>query len=166
MFNWKKLVASVAPVLGSALGGPLGGVAATTIAKALGLNDSNEATLETTLQSATPDTLLKLKEADHTFKLDMQKLGVNLEQIAMEDRKSAREREVAVKDRFPAILATILIVGFLGILFYMLHFPIPEGVRSVADIMVGAVGGLAASPVTYYFGSSYGSTMKNKWVDK
>ncbi len=41
-FDWKSIVSSVAPVLGTALGGPLGGVAARAAMDALGITPGAE----------------------------------------------------------------------------------------------------------------------------
>ena len=59
----KGVVGAVAPTLGTALGGPLGGAAASMIADALGC-DNDEKSINKALQSATPDELAMVKEAD------------------------------------------------------------------------------------------------------
>ena len=89
-----------------------------------------------------------------------------LEKIAAEDRNSARQREIAVKDKTPAILAYSITAGFFGVLAYMLAADIPETGRDPLLIMLGALGGAWASVVAYYFGSSAGSERKTELLGK
>ena len=60
----KSIIGTVAPKLGTALGGPLGGMAGTLIQGALGV-DTEDAALKA-LESD-PDSLLKLKQAEQDF---------------------------------------------------------------------------------------------------
>ena len=78
-FDWKSIVRTVAPVLGTAIGGPLGGLATRTIAGAL-LGDENatEDQIAAAVQSASPDQLLALKKADEEFKVRMKELDIDI----------------------------------------------------------------------------------------
>ncbi|MCZ2965452.1 hypothetical protein NYY77_18915, partial [Acinetobacter baumannii] len=62
--DWKSLIATVAPWIGTALGGPLGGMAVTAAADALGLSEKTETALKTALSGASPADLLAIKQAD------------------------------------------------------------------------------------------------------
>ena len=75
-----KLISSVAPWIGTALGGPLWGTAINAGMKAFGLTssgdpDKDKETFQNAVASATPDQLLALKKADQDFALQMQALG-------------------------------------------------------------------------------------------
>ena len=72
-FDWKSVVGTVAPVLGTALGGPFGGLAGKMIQDALGVD--NEDAMVQELQ-ANPDALVKLKEVELSFKARMKELGI------------------------------------------------------------------------------------------
>ncbi len=164
--NWKKLIGVVAPVLGTALGGPIGGIAAKAISMALGLSNSDDHTIEMALKNATPQDLLKLKQAEQDFKLEMAELNVDLEQIASDDRNSARQREMVVQDKMPAILSLLVTVGFLGVLAMIMMYPMQPGVTSIIDVMLGVLGTAWIACVTYYVGSSHGSQLKNKMLER
>ena len=78
-FDWKALVKTVAPVLGTALGGPLAGAATAAITKAvLGSDTATEKDIEAALATASPEILLKLKEADQAFETRMTELGIDV----------------------------------------------------------------------------------------
>jgi len=164
--DWKSLVSTISPWIGAAIGGPLGSVAITAVADALGLSDSTEASIKQALSSATPEQLLALKTADQTFSLRMQELGFanlkDMEALAANDRNSARQREMTVKDNTPKILAYGITFGFFSLLLFMLFNEVPNGSRDLLNILMGALASAWAGVVAYYFGSSSGSSEKTK----
>ena len=167
--DWKSIVSTVAPWIGTALGGPLGGMAVSAIADALGLSDKAEETIKQALSGASPEQMLAIKNADQSFALQMQELGFkqvkDLEAIAADDRKDARDREVKTGDNLtPRVLAAVIIIGFLMMVWYvlsgqvaMLKDPIAAG---MIGTLIGYVSAKADQVVSYYFGSSAGSRDK------
>ncbi len=73
----KGLIGAVAPTLGQALGGPLGGAAAQTIASVLGCKP-DEKSIANAVQSATPEQLAEIKKAELDFQVQMKKLDVDV----------------------------------------------------------------------------------------
>jgi len=161
-FDWKSIVRTVAPVLGTALGGPLGGMAARTIAGVvLGNEGAGEDEIAAALQTATPETLLKLKEADQAFAVKMKELDLDEIKLANDDRSSTRERQVKTNDPMPAIIALAALVGFFGVLGIMAFVLVPATAEAPLNVMLGALGTLVTQIGAYYFGSSAGSAKKN-----
>ena len=118
-----NLVRTVAPSIASAVGGPLAGMATRAISDALlGKPDGTEQELEKAVASATPEQLLALKKAEQEFAVKMRELDIDLERISNEDRDSARNREVSLRDWTPRVLAGLITVGYFGVLFWMLRF--------------------------------------------
>ena len=168
-FDWRKIVSSVAPTIGTALGGPLGGVAGLALAKVLGVPESgpnDDSALAAAVQGATPDQLLALKKADQDFAIKMQELGFKdleaLEAIAAGDRASARDREIKTGDWTPRALAIGITLGFFGLLVFLLKKEPPAGSRDILNIMLGSLGSAWIGVVSYYFGSSAGSARKTE----
>lgn len=87
-------------------------------------------------------------------------------QIAADDRKSAREREIAVKDRMPAVLAILITAGFFGTLAYMIRYGVPKDGSEVLYMMLGTLGTAWISVTGYFFGTSAGSQAKNNIIAK
>jgi len=166
-FDWKSIVSTVAPMIGTAIGGPFGGMAANAALTALGINPeqgNEEAQLQQALANATPADLLKLKEADHAFEKDMKALDVDRERISASDRANARQREIATSDNAPKILATVTVTGFFTTLYVIAFVSIPESAQQPVNILLGALTALLIQVGNYYFGSSAGSAKKNQTI--
>ena len=160
MTNWKQVVGTVAPTIATALGGPLAGLAVGAIGKIFGLDSATEEQVANAIAGASPDDLLKLKEAEIGFKQRMAELDVDLVRISASDRDSARQREISVKDRLPGLLAVGVTIGFFGLLAFMLTHDVPAANASVLNIMLGSLGTAWIQVMSYYFGSSSGSDKK------
>ena len=66
----KSIIGSVAPTIGTALGGPMGSMAANMVAEALGC-DPEPKKIEKAIQAATPEQLAELKKIDADFDIKM-----------------------------------------------------------------------------------------------
>ena len=163
-----NLARTVAPSIASAVGGPLAGMATRAISEALlGKPDGTEQELENAVASATPEQLLALKKAEQEFAVKMRELDIDLERISNEDRDSARNREVSLRDWTPRVLAGLITVGYFGVLFWMLRFGLPNtGSSEALLVMLGALGTAWGGVVAYYFGSSAGSKEKTEAMNR
>ncbi len=157
----------------ASLGGPLGTMAASVLGKALNMPDGSKPAptldgisnvIATAL--ADPQQRAALIQAEQDFQKQMTELGYqhaeDLEQTAAADRANARSREIALKDRIPALLAILVTLGFFGVLAYMLKFTIPPAGHDAMLLMLGALGSAWTAVVSYYFGSSAGSDRKTE----
>lgn len=156
----KSILATVAPTVATALGGPLAGAAVKAIAETLGLPE--DVNLITTTLEANPEMALKLAE------IDIKKL-----EIYAQEMNSARERELKIASAEHAplinkIVTPILALGTIAcsfILFAILIFADVD--PSSKDILIYVLGVLSAAVsqiLSYYFGSSEGSKQKDQKI--
>ncbi len=151
----------------AAFGGPLGTLAANAVGKAVGVSnlDSSPAGLAAAIAGATPEQMLQLKQAEAQTQAQLQQMGFThveeLERLAVEDRDSARNMQVATRSRTAPALAWIIVLSFLLVVLCVLR-----GWGRVEAAFAGTlVGYLAANcnqVVSYYFGSSSGSDRKTE----
>jgi len=154
--NWLE---QIAPTIASCLGGPLAGLAVTAISKALGVNENDvNKTIESGKLSA--DQIASLKQAELQLQSQAQQLGLNFEQLAVQDRSSARTMQATTKSLIPGALAIFVTVGFFGILYALM-----SGYATKSDelmIMLGSLGTAWTGIIGFYFGSSAGSQAKDQ----
>lgn len=147
----KNLVSTVAPALGSALGSPLGGAAISIIADKLGVPNNQQA-VEKAIRQATPDEMLKLKEADNEFEIKMKELDVDVYRLETEDIQDARKN--FSNDWTSKLLGFITLGGFMGYIFLVTLQPPEQNSEALINLVLGYLGGLASAVISFYFGAS------------
>lgn len=157
---------SVAASMG---GGPIGTMAANALGTALGVQNPKpgDITNMLTAAGATPAQLQAAQEAERQFALQMQQLGFQnaeqLEQIAANDRASARDREIKTGDsRTPQILAGLVVLGWIGVTTYLIGHTIGQDMRDIIMRLLGTLDAALVLVLSYYFGSSAGSAKKDE----
>ena len=158
--SWKETLASIAPTIATALGGPLAGMAVNMAASSLGIEPSEEA-IEKTLATGNPDTLLKLKQLEKDFTLKLEELGVERERISSQDRFSARDLQKETRSKTVPIVAGFTVAGFFGVVGWVLsgHVSLES---TLLGFVLGQVSAKAEQVYNYYFGSSAGSKEKTQ----
>lgn len=149
----------IAPTIATALLGPLGGLATSAISKVLGIDEKD---VQETINSGklSADQIAQIKLAEIEFQRSTQELGLNFEKLAVDDRKSARDMQIATKSWIPGVLALGITFGFFGILIYMMAYSVTPSNELL--VMLGSLGTAWTGVVGYYFGSSAGSQAKDK----
>jgi len=164
--DWKSLVGTVAPWIGTALGGPLGGMAVTAIGSALGIDAKSEDSIKQALAGVTPDQMLALKKADQDFALQMQALGFknqsDLEAIAAGDRDSARKMQMANHSLIPACLTVFLTLAVVSIIVARLMHWAPRDSDSLLESMIGSLMTVWLGSCAYWFGTTRNSFDKTQ----
>jgi len=161
---WQDIAKNVAPVLAGALPPPFGALASIAVKGVLGLDEkASDREMEKALATASPETLLKLKEVESKFIIDGKKLDVDLERLAMQDRDSARSMKVQTKTHMPDVLSILITIGFFFTLYFIFTNPLPEGApRDALLVMLGSLGTAWTAVVSYWFGSTVGSKVKTE----
>lgn len=164
--DWTKLISTVAPWIGTALGGPLGGMAVEAAANALGLTDKTVDSVKQALAGVTPDQMLALKKADQDFAVSMQALGfkqvTDLETIAAGDRDSARRLQTAKPSPVPALLTCFVVGAFTATLVLLLKFDVPATNRDIVVYMIGQLSGGFTSALAFWLGTTRDSGRKTE----
>lgn len=162
--DWKKVVSTVAPWIGTALAGPFGGMAVEAAANALGLTEKTADAIKTAIGGATPEQMLALKQADQAFSLQMQELGfkqvTDLEALAVGDRKDARAMHAATRSWVPAALSVLITMGFLGLLTGMMLGKLQAEDNQAMLLMLGALGVAFGQVINFWLGSTADSHRK------
>tara|TARA_R100001591_G_scaffold34576_1_gene46151 strand:+ start:347 stop:826 length:480 start_codon:yes stop_codon:yes gene_type:complete len=149
---FKNIVGAVAPTLGTAIGGPMGGMAANMIADVLGV-PNDQKSIETAIQNATPEQMLELKKAEQAFEVQMKELDVDVFKLETQDKQNARS--MFSKDWTARIIGLFTIGGFLGYIFLVTLQPPEQNSEALINLVLGYLGGLASAIISFYFGASH-----------
>ena len=167
------LIANAPPTIGGLLGGLipfpggaiLGQVAGKVLAEALGVTPTPEA-VKNAIETGDQDVVqAKLSEAETRMQTEVEKF-----KAALEDVQSARAATGALAGLGSRIawgapvVSVVVMVGFM-ILSFIAMKPDLTGVRSdVTLFLLGAWSGYAGAVVTYWLGSSAGSSDKTATI--
>lgn len=159
--EWLK---QIAPTIATAMGGPLAGMAVSAISKAIGVEPEKVGDLISN-NKLTADQIAQVKMAEIELQKQAQELGLNFEKLAVDDRKSARDMQAAIRSKVPPTLAAIVTLGFFGILVMMLLGKVDSNNPAIL-MMLGSLGTAWTGIIAYYFGSSAGSQAKTDLLSK
>ena len=161
MDDWKSLLKSVAPVLGAAFGGPIGGAAASFIASKLGIESKTIEAVTDVLNSGklTPEQISQLKLAELEFQKFLETNKIKLDEISAADRDSAREAFKITRSAVPAVLTYLITCGFFGVLTAMFYWPDVKDSPPLM-IMLGSLGTAWTGACAFWFGTTSSSRDK------
>lgn len=159
--NWQDLAKGLAkvglPTLGTAVGGPLGGMVGAEIARRLGSDATPEAISET--MAVNPDAMIRLREidkeiADRAAQHDEAMLATATADV-QDARASAKDDTVRRWLAGPSILGPLMFGGW-----FLWAQPADPG--GIAMFLLGMLAQQAGQVFTFYFGTSLGSVKKSK----
>jgi len=149
------------PTIATCLGGPLAGLAVTAVSKALGIDeDKVQDVIDSGKLSA--DQISSLKQAEIELQRQAQELGLNFEQLAVQDRASARDLQKETKSFIPPVLSILVTLGFFGILGGLMSGKIMTS--DALMLMLGSLGTAWTGIIAFYFGSSASSQAKDQMI--
>lgn len=175
--NLGSALVTLAPTVAGLFLGPLGATGVAEAEKVFGLVppagstlDARAAALSGALAQATPDQIIALKQADDALKAKFADAGVQLAQLDVQDRASARAMEQATKDSTPKVLTYLIALACAGIAGVIVGGFSPAFKDPTTAATIGTIVGYLFSELkaatAYWFGSSSGSDQKNALISK
>lgn len=158
--NWKDLgkqVASAAPVLGAALGGPVGGAAGALIASVFGVENTPDA-VEKAIK-ADPESALKLRELEQRHIERLTELENDRFRIETADVQSARNAHN--HHWMPSAITIALLIMYGAIFGSLMFWSIPDKNQDMINFTLGQLSGMLSSCIVYWVGSTRASANKD-----
>ena len=111
-----------------------------------------------------PTEALKAESALLTLRLEAER---ELAKLEFADRDSARKREMSVQGYTMPALTTLYTGGYFGILISLLfgQVTIAPDMKGLLDVLMGVLTAGQYSILSYYYGSSQGSSDKNRLLN-
>ena len=162
--DWLK---TLAPMLGTALAGPLGGAAAGFIADKLGIEGKTVEAVTEALSSGklSADQVAQLKLAEIDFQKFLKQNNIDLERVHAEDRGSARDMFKVTRSQVPAWLSFIVTVGYFGILLLMMAGKVQLSDSQALLLMLGSLTTAWGMVMAFWFGTTAGSKTKDATIE-
>lgn len=165
-------VAAAAPTIAGLLGGPMASMGVQALEGVFGIAPGTTATnpepLTTAIANMTPDTAVKLAQIDADLKTKLAQGGIDLAKLGIDDTANARAREIAVKDKTPAVLGGFTVIATFALIgaFAAGYLPALTDPKAagMAGLLVGMLVSEAKQVYAYYFGSSLGSANKDTTI--
>ena len=168
MSMWEDVLKTVAPFIGTAVGGPIGGIATKALMDGLLGEDATEEKLQKVIANATPEQLATIKKIEADFKVTMEELGVDIFALEVEDKKSARA--MFSVNMWPQIGLTIVFISGFFIIFAVLivfseHMAnIPGWLQGQIGTIIGVLTGGVVTILAFWYGSTKGSQDKDRKI--
>lgn len=162
----KQLLGVLAPTIGTAILGPIGGVAGKILADKLGVD---KAELDTVLANPSPEQVVAIKNAETEFQKFCMAHDIDVERLHQQDRADARKRQTDnPDDKTTTHLAWLYTIGFFAALaaqfaIVFSEIQIQPNAMRMLDATTGVLFALMMGPKEYYFGSSSSSKLKT-WL--
>ena len=157
--EWLK---QIAPTIATALGGPLAGMAVSAVSKALNIAPEE---VQNVISSNKLDAeqVAAIQLAELELKKQAQSMNLDFAKLTVEDRKSARDMQIATKSMLVPSLAILIVSAFIGVVIATLGgFAVVDSV--LAGTLIGYLSAKAEQVVNFYFGSSAGSQRKDEMI--
>jgi hypothetical protein len=161
--SWKKALATVAPVLATALGSPLAGGAIKYLSnQLLGDESAPIEDLEQIINTASPEKLAEIKRLDDQYKLEMEKIGIDVFALEVKDRESARASH---KDHPMPMVICLLLTLLVAIGAYgLMTIVVPEQNANIVFMLFGQIVTAWGSSIAYWVGTTKSSSDKTKLI--
>lgn len=178
--NWAdigKLIGNVAPIVGTAIGGPAGAAVGSLVAGLLGVDNTPDAVASAI--KADPNIAVKLKELElraqelHYEAIDKERQA-ELDELKayIGDIQSARSRQVEHEKAVGGsdinfyVLAWVIVLGFFVLMATLMFVDIPVKQTEVMFMLFGTLSAGFGAVIQYFFGSSKGSADKAAHITK
>lgn len=147
----KSLVGAVAPTLGAALGGPVGGAAVQVLTSVLGCKP-DEKSIEQAMSMASAEDLAKIREAELEFDAKMKQMDVDVFALETADKQDARK--YFNRDWTARFIGVVMVLFFCSYIAMVTIMPPEQNSMELINLVLGYLGGLVSAVVSFYFGAS------------
>lgn len=164
-FDWKATLGKVAPMIGTAIGGPFGGMAASAALSLLEIEPekgNEEKQLENVIAAMTPEQAIKLKMAEKNWLTTMKELELKEDDLHAKDRNSARDMATKTSIAPQVALSVLYTTGYFAVLYMFLTgaVAVADSIKTEFAMVLGVLTAGQVQIMNFWFGSSSGSKEK------
>jgi len=161
--NWLDTIKTIAPVVASALGGPLSGMAVSALGSLLKIPEPTQDKIRDAIETGqlTGEQISGIRVLELKLKADEAERGFKYAELEFKDRDSARNMNIQTGAKTPAVLTWIIVAIVLGLEGMILFHGLPTGVSEiVTGRILGTLDMSLMMVLAFWFGTTYGSGRK------
>jgi hypothetical protein len=158
--NWQEIggtVAKYAPLLGAVLPIPGAEFIGKAIQQVFGPDVKDSKELIQKIEQD-PDAAIKLRNIEAQEKIMLDKLLVDRLALQIQDRESARNREIIIRDKTPGYMSLIFTIGYVAtllIVILLLKFSTVNAFEEkILEVIIANLSNANMFILAYYFGST------------
>ena len=166
--NWLDTINTIAPVVASALGGPLAGAAVTAIGGMFGIAEPTQDKIKAAIENGqmTGEQISGIRALELKLKADEAERGFKYSELEFKDRDSARNMNIQTGAKTPAVLTWIIVAIVLSLEGAILFNGLPQGVSElVTGRILGTLDMSLMMVLAFWFGTTYGSSKKTELLN-
>ena len=161
--KWLDKLKEYAPDIAAAVlsgGATLPQLALKAVSDVVGKDLTDEDGLSSFVTTASPEVMLKVKQANNSFKIRMRELDVELDSAELKNQEQARvQHKTSIMPAVVTVGMTLIVSGLFYALFAKM---LPETNRDVFYLLTGQASALWGASVTYWVGTTRSSQDKTK----
>lgn len=162
--DWLKKLKDYAPDIAAAVlsgGATLPQLAIKAIADATGNEIATEKDLRIAVEQADPEVMLKITQANNSFKIRMRELDNELLASELDDVKNARSEHK--HSTMPALICVSLTVMIAIGAYLLFTLEIPLENKTIANMLFGALLAKWGDSIAYWVGTTRSSANKDRF---
>jgi len=114
------------------------------------------------------DARVKLEEIYANCKVQIQQINANAAvaeiNANVQNTIDARKMKVDTNSVMPEVLTCIIMIGFIALMWTMIHTELPSTNKDILNIMIGSISAAAGACVQFWVGSSKSSSVKDSII--
>jgi hypothetical protein len=159
--NWsdiKGVIGNIAPLVGTAIGGPAGTVIGSMVSNALGVDNTPDA-IALALKTD-PEAAIKLRKFQIDNEKDIRKHAFEVLDVELQDKQSARNSHK--HNPMPMIICIALTGMVAGGAYMLFTMDIPVDNKNIANLLFGTLLAKWGDSIAYWVGTTRSSSEKTK----
>ena len=156
----KQVLGTVAPLVGTAIGGPFGGIAGKVLSTALGTDDPKD--IDKRIVAGDPETMAAIKKAEQQFDATMRELDIQEQDLYLKDVADARAlaKDTGIWPQFTIVSALTLMVA--GVIWALFTVDVTKVQNDILYFLLGNLTTAWLSAIAFFVGTTKSSQEKTK----
>lgn len=172
--NWLNTIKTLAPVVASAIGGPLSGSIVTALGGIFGIAEPTQDKLKAAIETGqmTGEQISRIRELEITLKAEESERGFKYANLEVQDRENARHRDTeivkAVGHNYRADAMFVLAVAVIvGLVYAIWSEPgINEFMKGIVTLVLGRFLGYLDNIYNFEYGTTRSSKDKDVTINQ